>query len=83
MNAQQIAERAGMSAAEILDEMHAAYEEAVTGIGGLDDETLARPVKLPIMPNEIQMSDLVLMSMTMHVEAHLGEIEAALEAAGA
>ena len=35
------------------------------------------------MPNEIQMSDLVLMSMTMHVEAHLGEIEAALEAAGA
>ncbi|MCY3880844.1 MAG: maleylpyruvate isomerase N-terminal domain-containing protein [Chloroflexi bacterium] len=83
MNAQQIAERAGMSAAEILDEMHAAYEEAVTGIDGLDDETLARPVKLPIMPDEIQMSDLVLMSMTMHVEAHLGEIEAALDTAGA
>lgn len=83
MNAQQIAERAGMSAAQILDEMHAAYEEAIASIGGLDDETLARPVKLPIMPNEIEMSDLVLMSMTMHVEAHLGEIEAALDAAGA
>lgn len=83
MNAQQIAERAGMSAAEILDEMHAAYEEAVAGINALDDETLARSIKLPIMPNEIEMSDLVVMSMGMHVEAHLGDIEAALDAAGA
>jgi len=82
MNAQQIAERASMSATEILDEMHAAYEEAVAGIEGLDDETLARPVKLPIMPKEIEMSDLVLMSTSMHVEAHLGDIEAALDTAG-
>ena len=83
MNAQQIAERTGMSAAEILDEMHAAYEEAVAGINALDDETLARSIKLPIMPNEIEMSDLVVMSMGMHVDAHLGDIEAALDAAGA
>ena len=83
MNAQQIAERAHLSATEILDEMHAAYEEAIGGIEGLDDATLAKPVKLPIMPNEIEMSDLVLMSTSMHVEAHLGEIEAALDAAGA
>lgn len=40
-------------------------------------------VKLPVMPNEVQVSDIVLMSMGMHVEAHLGEIEAALDAAGA
>lgn len=83
MNAQQIAERAGMSAAEILDEMHAAYEAAVAGINALDDETLARSVKLPVMPNAIEMSDLVVMSMGMHVDAHLGDIEAALDAAGA
>ena len=83
MNAQQIAERASMSAAEILDEMHAAYEEGVAGINALDDETLARSLKLPIMPNEIEMSDLVLMSTSMHVDAHLGDIEAALDAAGA
>ena len=83
MNAQQIAERADKSAAEILDEMHAAYEEAINGIAGLGDETLARRIKLPIMPDEIEMSDLVVMSMGMHVDAHLGDIEAALDAAGA
>ena len=82
-NAQQIAERADKSAADILNEMHAAYEEAIAGIAGLEDDALARPLKLPGMPNEIEMSDLVLMSMGMHVEAHLGDIEAALETAGA
>ena len=77
-NAAQIAERAGKSAAEILDEMHAIYAEAAAGIEALDEEALALPVKLPMMPNEIAMSDLVLMSMGMHVEAHLAEIEQAL-----
>ncbi len=82
-NAQQIAERADKSAAEILDEMHAAYEAAIAGVASLDDATLARTLKLPGMENEIQMSDLVVMSMGMHVDAHLGDIEAALDAAGA
>ncbi len=77
-NAGQIAERADKSAAEILDEMHAAYDVAAAGVEALDDAALAMPVKLPMMPNEIEMSDLVLMSMGMHVDAHLGEIEAAL-----
>ncbi len=82
-NAEQVADRAEKSVAEILDEMHAAYEAAVADLGALDDETLARPIKLPAMPQEMQISDVVLLSMGMHVEAHLGEIEAALEAAGA
>ena len=82
-NAAQIAERADKSAAEILDEMHAAYEEAIVGIGALDDDALAMGFKLPGMENEIQMSDLVVMSMGMHVDSHLGDIEAALDAAGA
>ena len=82
-NAAQIAERADKSAAEILDEMHAAYEEAIAGIGALDDDALAMGFKLPGMENEIQMSDLVVMSMGMHVDSHLGDIEAALDAAGA
>ena len=82
-NAEQVADRAEKSVADILDEMHAAYEAAVADLGALDDETLARPIKLPAMPQEMQISDVVLLSMGMHVEAHLGEIEAALEAAGA
>ena len=82
-NAAQIAERADKSAAEILDEMHAAYEEAIAGIGALDDDALAQGFKLPGMENEIQMSDLVVMSMGMHVDAHIGDIEAALDAAAA
>ena len=82
-NAAQIAERADKSAAEILDEMQAAYEAAIAGIGALDDGTLAMGLKLPGMQAEIQMSDLVVMSMGMHVEAHVGDIEAALDAAGA
>lgn len=77
-NAGQIAERADKSAAEILDEMHAAYAEAAAGVDALDDATLAMPLKLPMMPNEIALSDLIHMSMGMHVDAHLGEIEAAL-----
>ncbi len=77
-NAAQIAERADRSAVEILDEMHASYTEAVAALEALDEEVLALPVKLPMMPNEIAMSDLVLMSMGMHVEAHLAEVEAAL-----
>jgi hypothetical protein len=80
-NAEQVAHRAEQSVTEILDEMHAAYEDAIAGLNALDDETLARPVKLPAMPQEVQLSDIVLLSMGMHVEAHLGEIEAALEAA--
>lgn len=82
-NAEQIADRAKKTPAEILDEMHAAYETAIAGIESMDGEALARGVKLPVMPNEVQVSDIVLMSMGMHVEAHLGEIEAALDAAGA
>ena len=82
-NAAQIAERADKSAAEILDEMHAAYEEAIAGIATLDDDTLGKGLKLPGMENEIQMSDLVVMSMGMHVDSHLGDVEAALDAAGA
>ena len=77
-NAAQIAERADRSAAEILDEMRAAHAAAIKSVGALDDETLALPVKLPMMPNEIAMSDLMHMSMGMHVDAHFGEIEAAL-----
>ncbi len=82
-NAAQIAERADKSAAEILDEMQAAYEAAIAGIDMLDDGTLAMGLKLPGMETEIQRSDLVVMSMGMHVEAHVGDIEAALDAAGA
>ena len=82
-NAQQIAERADKSAAEILDEMHASYEEAIAGVESLDEDTLGQGLKLPGMENEIQMSDLVVMSMGMHVDAHLGDIESALDAAGA
>ena len=82
-NAAQIAERADKSVAEILDEMQAAYEAAIAGIDALDDETLGQGLKLPGMENEIHMSDLVVMSMGMHVDAHLGDIEAALDAAGA
>ena len=63
--------------------MQAAYEAAIAGIGALDDDTLAMGLKLPGMETEIQMSDLVVMSMGMHVDAHVGDIEAALDAAGA
>ena len=48
-NAAQIAERADKSAAEILDEMQAAYEAAIAGVGALDDGTLAMGLKLPGM----------------------------------
>lgn len=80
-NATQIAERAEKSAADILDEMHTSYADAIAGIEALDEEALTQSVKLPMTPNEIAMSDLLLMSMGMHVEAHLSEIEAALDQA--
>ena len=68
-NAEQIAERADKSAFDILDEMHAAYEEAIAGIGvARRRRSWRKGFKLPGMENEIQMSDLVVMSMGMHVD---------------
>ncbi|HCU99872.1 MAG: hypothetical protein CL897_02620 [Dehalococcoidia bacterium] len=81
-NAQQIEERSGNAVSEILDEMHAAYEEAIGEIELLDDEILNKSLQLPGMENEIQVSDLLLMSMGMHVDAHLSDIEAALGTVG-
>lgn len=78
MNAEQIAERAGKTVAEILDELHANYGAALAALKALDEEALALPVKLATLPNEIAMSNLVLMSLDLHVKAHMDEIEAAV-----
>ncbi len=78
MNAEQIAERSAKTAGQIIDEIHANYTTALSDIAALSDATLAQPVKLPMMPNEIELSDLVLMSVARHVSTHLDEIESAL-----
>ena len=78
VNHGQVEERSDLSVADLVDEIVAGSEAALTELGTLSDEFLEQTVKVSFGPGEMAASAIILFGGPRHFHEHLGDIEEAL-----
>lgn len=81
INAGQVADRAGRSVSELIDEAIAGHRAAVQHAIGLDDAVLDRPIVIAARNINTTFGAFLVMAGPGHEGNHLAEIEAALDGA--
>ena len=77
-NDEQVAERADVSAADLIAEVKAGHEASIAALADADDAVFAVEIPLGFRPGDIAVGDLLGMLVTSHESGHIDDIEAAL-----
>ena len=77
-NEDQIAARAGASAADLVAEAREGYRAALEALADAGDAELARPIPFGFRPGEAPAGDMLHMLASGHAGGHIDDIEAAL-----
>ena len=80
INAGQVEERTSLGAADLLAEIRAGHAGAISALGQVDDETLAKMLPQGFRPGESAVADQILRGGPGHDANHIDQIEAALGA---
>jgi hypothetical protein len=80
VNRRQIAERQGRAVPALLAEIAEGHRAAIGRLAELDDALLARPLDLPFLEPGSTVSDLILLAVPRHEQAHLDLIAETLDA---
>jgi hypothetical protein len=82
VNRQQIADRSANDVDSLLSETHAGHATAIAQLALIDDESLARRMKLPYFEHEVTVIDLIALAGAGHEQSHINEIARAVGAEG-
>ena len=80
VNRQQIADRSANDVESLLAEALAGHAAAIGQLASIDDELLARRMKLPYFEHEVMVIDLIALSGAGHEQSHINDIARALGA---
>ena len=78
VNQQQIADRSASDVDALLTEAFAGHEAAISQLASIDDEMLARRMKLPYFEHEVTVIDLIALAGAGHEQSHINEIARAV-----
>jgi Mycothiol maleylpyruvate isomerase N-terminal domain len=80
VNRQQIADRATKDVDALLSETRAGHEAAIGQLASIDDQLLARRMKLPYFEDEVTVIDLIALAGAGHEQSHINDIARAVGA---
>ena len=78
VNRQQIADRSANDVNALLTEAFAGHEAAIGQLASIDDQMLARRVKLPFFEREVTVIDLIALGGAGHEQSHINDIARAV-----
>jgi hypothetical protein len=80
VNRQQIADRSEKDVDALLAEVLAGHQAAIDQLASIDNELLARRMKLPYFEHEVTVIDLIALAGAGHEQSHVNEIARAVGA---
>jgi hypothetical protein len=82
VNRQQIADRTTNDVDALLAETFAGHATAIGQLASIDDQMLARRMKLPYFEHEVTVIDLIALAGAGHEQSHINDIARAVDANG-